>query len=306
MNIELARTFLEAVSCGSLAAAADRLNVTHSTVTMRIKTLEQILRCRVLIRNRSGVTMTAQGMRFHRMAEALVRTWEMTRREMSLRSGFDGMLSVGADPSLWEDFAFDWSVKTRRQRPDIALRCESNSNEVLLERVSQGWLDFCLVFEPRPQSELTAEKLFDDPLVVVSLEDRPAKDYWDPDYIEIDWNPNFQNQSQAHFPEVIETPHISASNMQVGLRFIMEFGGSTVVPQRVLDSGRLPAPMYRVPEQPVYAQSIYLVYSKETIEERLQNVSLQDVRTSLTKCFDGEEQIWEEPRKKRRRTAVVH
>ena len=74
MNIELARTFLEVVAAGSLAGAAERLHVTHSTVTMRIKSLEDILRRKVLNRNRSGVTMTAAGAQFHPYAETLVRT----------------------------------------------------------------------------------------------------------------------------------------------------------------------------------------------------------------------------------------
>ena len=95
--IELARTFLEIVSTGSFARAADQLHVTHSTVTMRIKTLEQLLKKKLLVRNKAGVTMTASGLRFQRYAEALVRTWQLTRREMSLASGLEGILSLGAD-----------------------------------------------------------------------------------------------------------------------------------------------------------------------------------------------------------------
>lgn len=304
MNIELARTFLEAVSCGSLAAAADRLNVTHSTVTMRIKTLEEILRCRVLIRNRSGVTMTAQGMRFHRLAEALVRTWELTQREMSLRSGFEGMLSVGAATALWEDLMFDWAVKTRRQRPEIALRCESGRSDMLLERLSQGWLDFCVVFEAQSHSNFTVEKLFDDPVVNVTTEDREAKGYWDPDYLEIDWDQQIHDQSQMYFPDTIETPHLSASDMGMGLRFLMEFGGSTMIPLRVFEAGNFPRPLYRVPDQPVFKQSIFLVYSEDALKERLPNVTLEDIRASLQRQFEGEMRIWEEPRKPKRRSAA--
>ncbi len=124
MNIELARTFLEIVSTGSFARAADRLHVTHSTVTMRIKTLESLLNQRLLIRNKTGVTLTASGVRFQRFAEALVRTWQLTRREMTLASGLDGILSFGADPALWDDLLYDWVCTMRRQRPEIAMRCE--------------------------------------------------------------------------------------------------------------------------------------------------------------------------------------
>ena len=50
MSIELARTFLEVVGSGSLAGAAERLNLTHSAITMRIKSLEQLMGRRLLVR----------------------------------------------------------------------------------------------------------------------------------------------------------------------------------------------------------------------------------------------------------------
>ena len=144
--IELARTFLEIVSTGSFARAADQLHVTHSTVTMRIKTLEQLLKKQLLIRNKAGVTMTASGLRFQRYAETLVRTWQLTRREMSLASGLEVILSIGADHSLWDDLLFDWACTMRRSRPEIVLRCEANDPDRLLRRLFEGWLDVCIVY----------------------------------------------------------------------------------------------------------------------------------------------------------------
>ncbi|TIX37315.1 MAG: LysR family transcriptional regulator, partial [Mesorhizobium sp.] len=52
MNIDLARTFLEVVASGNMSAAAERLHVTHSTVTVRIKNLEDILQRQLLNRSR--------------------------------------------------------------------------------------------------------------------------------------------------------------------------------------------------------------------------------------------------------------
>lgn len=45
MDTELARTFLAVVNAGNSVAAAERLHVTQSTVSARIQTLEQQLRC---------------------------------------------------------------------------------------------------------------------------------------------------------------------------------------------------------------------------------------------------------------------
>ncbi|MEI9401657.1 LysR family transcriptional regulator [Mesorhizobium argentiipisi] len=54
MDIDRARTFLEIVHSGSFLKAADRLHVTQTTVSARIRTLEEELGRRLFIRNRNG------------------------------------------------------------------------------------------------------------------------------------------------------------------------------------------------------------------------------------------------------------
>ena len=58
MDIELARTFLAIVRCGSFIAAAEQLCVTQTTVTARVKNLEAQLNCPLFVRNRAGARLT--------------------------------------------------------------------------------------------------------------------------------------------------------------------------------------------------------------------------------------------------------
>jgi LysR family transcriptional regulator, flagellar master operon regulator len=53
MDIDRARTFLEIVHSGSFLRAADRLHVTQTTVSARIRTLEEELGRQLFIRNRN-------------------------------------------------------------------------------------------------------------------------------------------------------------------------------------------------------------------------------------------------------------
>lgn len=303
MNIELARTFLEVVSCGTLARAAEQLNVTHSTVTMRIKALEDILRSQLLIRNRSGVSMTAAGRRFHPLAESLTRTWQMTRRQMSLGSGFEGLLSVGAPSLLWEDMMFDWAKKSRIERPEFAIRCEIGQSEQMVERLFQGWLDFCLVFEARSRSGFTVEPLFEDPLIAVSTEDRQPLEHWDPAYIEVEWEEGVKRQEQNFWPDLTETPHLSAQSSELALRFLMEFGGSIVIPERVLKNRKFPRPLYPIPTMPTFKQTVYLIYSESALKERFPKMTAATLRNSLLNQFSGQPLIWEPRADTRRRVA---
>lgn len=292
MNIELARTFLEVVSHGSFAKAADRLHVTHSTVTMRIKTLEDILRHRVLIRNKTGVTMTAAGIRFYYFAESLVRTWQMTRRQMSLAAGFEGILSVGAEASLWDDLMFDWTCNTRQQRPEVAIRCETGTAEALTQRLFQGWLDFCIIYTTHSRNGFVSEKLFDDPLILVSTEDRHLRTAWDPEFIEIDWDDGYRAQVEHHWEKMEETPHISVTTQSLGLRFITKFGGSTWIPLRIFEKSDFPRQLYRVHNAPVFPRTAYMLYSPEALKGRMPRMTADKILHSVHAQLKGQEILW--------------
>ena len=66
--------------------AADRLNVTQSTISARIRVLEDELGTPLFTRNKAGVTLTPAGAQFERHALALVRIWQQARQEVSLPS----------------------------------------------------------------------------------------------------------------------------------------------------------------------------------------------------------------------------
>jgi DNA-binding transcriptional LysR family regulator len=305
MNVELARTFLEVVNCGSLARAAEKLNVTHSTVTMRIKVLEDLLRSRLLIRNRSGANMTASGKRFYPLAEALTRAWQLTRRQMSLASGFEGLLSVGAPELLWDDLMFEWARKSRRERCEFAIRCEVGQSEHLMNRLFEGWLDFCLVFEPRSRSGFHVEKLFEDPLIAVSTEDRQPKENWDPEYVRIEWEEGILRQEQTYYPDLVETPHLSSQTPDLALRFLMEFGGSILIPERVFRTRQFPRQLYVIPDQPVFEQSVYLVCSQQALEERFPTITISQIKQSILNQLNGQQELWGVKAKSRRRRVAV-
>ena len=73
MDTELARTFLSVVSAGNFSSAAERLHVSQSTVSTRINTLEEQLRCRLFVRNKAGTTLTVHGHRSAKKGELLMK-----------------------------------------------------------------------------------------------------------------------------------------------------------------------------------------------------------------------------------------
>ena len=101
MDIQQARTFLEIVGTGSFQLAAERLYVTQSAVSLRVKRMEADLGQTLFTRSKAGAVMTPAGEQFARFARSLVRVWEEARHQVAVPDGFDDTLILGAQPSLW-------------------------------------------------------------------------------------------------------------------------------------------------------------------------------------------------------------
>ncbi len=64
MDVNLARTFLMVAETGSFIDAARKMNVTQSTVSARIKGLEDLLGRPLFRRSKTGATPTPAGEQF--------------------------------------------------------------------------------------------------------------------------------------------------------------------------------------------------------------------------------------------------
>ena len=71
MQIELLDTFLDLIETRSFHRTAERLHVTQSTISARLKALEQALGGRLFTRSRAGTDLTTEGLKFETHARAL-------------------------------------------------------------------------------------------------------------------------------------------------------------------------------------------------------------------------------------------
>src|SRR6478735_7955797 len=122
MDIELARTFLEIVSTGSFIKAADRLHVAQTTVSARVRLLEQQLGRPLFVRNKAGASLTPAGEQFLRYAPTFVQLWQRAKQQVAVPEGHRAVLTVGSEVSLWQPLLVEWVRSMRRLHPDIALR----------------------------------------------------------------------------------------------------------------------------------------------------------------------------------------
>ena len=95
MNLAELQTFLAIVETGSLVRASEKLNITQSTVTARLKGLESELGRTLLHRHKSGAELTAAGLKFKRYAEVMSELWRQARLETALPPSVDTVFKIG-------------------------------------------------------------------------------------------------------------------------------------------------------------------------------------------------------------------
>jgi DNA-binding transcriptional LysR family regulator len=258
LETDLARTFLAVVAAGNFIKAADRLHVTQSTVSTRIRSLEEQLGCTLFVRNKAGTALTPAGQRLQKHAATLVRTVERARQEVGVPAGYQATLTVGGRFGLWEGLLLRWLPLIGELAPDVSVRAEVGFEDDLMQGLVEGRIDIGVMYTPQSRPGLTVQRLFEERLVMVSTEEigeaSPSQSY-----VYVDWGPEFYAQHGAHFPDYAGAG-VVANVGWLGLQHILAQGGSGYFPFRLvttyLAEGRLHhrvhAPEFRLPAHAVY------------------------------------------------------
>ncbi len=276
MNIDLARTFLEIVETGNFNRAAERLSVTQSTVSMRIKALEDELGRPLFVRSKAGTELTAAGMQFRRYATMLVRVWEQARQEIALPPGFKTVLNVGGQFSLWDRLLVQWIPWMRTALPDVALRAEVGLSDGLMRQLSEGLLDIGVMYSPQSRPGLVIEKLLEERLVMVSTSRRRIEE-WDDDYVLVDWGPEFRLGHGQSFPD-LKTPAVSVGLGALGLQHVLSYGGTGYFPMRATRGYLASSRLFPVAGAPEFRRPAWLVYAQDEAREDWFHTALDGMR----------------------------
>ncbi len=267
MDIDLARTFLAVVDSGSFVEAAKRVYVTQSTVSTRIRTLEEQLGKPLFERSKAGAALTPAGAQFHKHAVAMVRVWEQARLEVSLPPGYQAALTVGGQYSLWDGFLLDWLARMRSKAPEVAIRTLSGISSALMQRLVEGTLDIGVMYTPQGRPGFEVEMLFEEELVLVSSEPRApggkmggkSGSKLGRDYIYIDWGPEFQADHSLNFPDLV-TPGLYMELGSLGLKYLLENRASAYLPRRLVKGPLTEGRLKLVPQAPAFHYPAYVVY----------------------------------------------
>jgi DNA-binding transcriptional LysR family regulator len=276
MDITLARTFLAICDLGNFIKAAEQLYVTQSTVSARVKLLEDLLGQQLFTRTKAGAHMTTAGTNFKPFAEKLSQTWEQARHDVGLPEDFVRVFTIGAEFALWEHLLVSWIPWIRSSVKDLAVNADVGSSTYLMRQLADGMLDLVVTYTPQHRSGLVIEYLMEEQLALVSTKISFSVAPLGAGYIYVDWGPEFRIEHMEAFPKH-DTPIISVTYAPLALQLILANGGAAYLPLRLikpmLDNGVL----HIIKEAPIFPRPVYIVHLEGEETERFKT-AIQGLR----------------------------
>ena len=166
------RYFQTVARCGSLSAAARVLQISQPGLTAVIKQLEESFGTKLLVRLRTGVSLTSTGEELLRFAnESLERLEQVEHQIKGLESDEVGCFVIGCHESLGAYFLPQWMTRFLESNPRIQLSLSNAPSQAVLNATAERAVHFGIVVNPEPHPDLVQMKLFRDAVDLFVLAD---------------------------------------------------------------------------------------------------------------------------------------
>ncbi|MFZ4809009.1 MAG: LysR family transcriptional regulator [Hyphomicrobiaceae bacterium] len=286
MDINLARTFLSVAETGSFIEAARKMNITQSTVSARIKGLEEMLGRPLFERSKSGAALTAAGTQFQKHALAIVRVWQHAQLELRLTEEHRDHLAVGSELPLWDGFLMKWVGWLRANVSDIAVSGTSAAPGALLERLVEGTLDLAVLYRPSQPPGLRMEHLFDEEFVLVAGNTAAGR-RGPVDLVLVDWGPNVQLDATVTPPEPARRG-LRLNLGSLGLDYVLANNGLGYFPLRLVRTHLARGRLKLVKRGRRFTVPVYMLYPEAHDEEAYEPI-LMSLREHAARQVTGAE-----------------
>lgn len=148
MELKWLEDFLSVAETRSFSRSAEARNVTQSAFSRRIRSLEVWLGTELLDRSVYPISLTADGLAFHRSAQDIVRMIHQSRASIGGRSGSlpPASVSLTALHTLAVTFLPRWLSGLRDSLGEIGSRILPENHALCIQAMVEGDYDFFLTF----------------------------------------------------------------------------------------------------------------------------------------------------------------
>lgn len=168
MTTDQLKAFLRVAQEGRFTTAAKGLGLSQSGLSRQLQALEAELGTRLLVRTPGGGVLTEAGERFLPHAQRALDALAAGTAELEqLSTTPQGPVGLGTLPSVGAYLLPDLVPTFLARHPDVRLKLSEAMAESLEERVAKGELDLAILTLPLRRLDLVAQRLWQEPLVLV-------------------------------------------------------------------------------------------------------------------------------------------
>lgn len=257
MDIKLLETFLDVLESRNFNRSADRLNITQSSVSARIRTLEAAVDAQLFERGRSGANPTSAGLRFEPHARLLKAAWDQARRDTGSGPNMDRLLHLAGQFSLMRSVLVNWVIELRELDPRMAIDLQADYSNQIMQDISVGVVDIGVLYSPQHLPNLRIQQEGTEKYVMVSTEGQLLKEISAETYINTGYTSFFNQCHETLLPDLSSGP-LSVGYEELSVELLRRIGGSTYLPKRLAQQLKTSVPnLQLVSDAPEIAQPIF-------------------------------------------------
>lgn len=256
MQIELIDTFLDLIDSRSFNKTAQRLGITQSTVSARVKSLETQVGKTLFHRSRSGTEITPAGTAFEPHARGLRHSWSEALRATSRSGNTAVALRIGLQIDLAATHIGDWVDGFQQQFKKTAFYLELDYSNQMCSDLLTGTLDFAVLYTPRYYPDIHFETLGSVRFVMVSTDAVRLDQVKASTFITANYAPAFDRQQQQMLPDLANSRVSSGLNAAV-MGLITSIGGTAYVLEETATWLSDTNQAHVVTDAPILEQSVY-------------------------------------------------
>lgn len=228
MQVNLIETFLDLMETRNFNRTAERLGVTQSTVSHRVKSLEAEFGRKLFSRNKGGTAPTSAGLRFFDHARALQRQWHEASRAVESAGAYEHAIRIGVQQDVAERLAGPWLKAIHQELPTTSIYMEVDYSNQMNRDLSSGELDLAILYTPHFLPDLHYEKIGEIAYHLVSTISPFAADIAVESYIGAHYSPAFERAHRLALPHLYG-PMISTGQNVAMTSLLKSMGGAAFV-----------------------------------------------------------------------------
>ncbi len=168
LDEEQLTTFLTLVTYKNFTKTAEMLHLAQSTVSTRLRSLEEELGKTLFNRNNKEVELTPSGQTFLPYAKRIVELIQESKKELSLEGQFVDRLVLGGPSSAW-NYIFRNALTTfASQNRNVSLELKTHSSENTISKVIDGVIDLGISYTKPTHPKLHIHRHIEDQYTFVS------------------------------------------------------------------------------------------------------------------------------------------